>query len=107
MYLCLVIVWEFLTNSVVVPDPLGNLKKMQAFNLSARGLLSSFPLIMFSFMSQINIPSIFSELENKTEEKMSQIMIRGNLAITFFYILAGIFGYATFLGPPINYQLCS
>lgn len=62
VYLCLVVVLEFFRNSDVVPDPLGNFKEMKAFSFNIRGVLSSFPLIMFSFMYQINIPALYSEL---------------------------------------------
>lgn len=80
---------------------------MEAFKLSLAGVVSSFPLIIFSYMQQIGVSMIYSELKGKSYEKMSRVVASGTVFVTFFYLMIGIFGYATFLGPPINHELCS
>jgi len=38
---------------------------------------------------------------------MATVISIGSTVAVLFYVLVGIFGYATFLAPPLSYQLCS
>ena len=58
------------------------------------------PLIIFGYMYQVNIPMIFVELEQKTPQYMGSVVKDGTAVAVVFYILVGVFGYATFAGDP-------
>ena len=100
LYLCVVVMMEFFTNEAIIPDPIGNLKKIEAFKFSLNGVVNSFPLIMFSYMQQIGVSMIYTELKGCTYEKMSRVVGTGTIFVTTFYLMIGFFGYAIFLGPP-------
>ena len=100
LYLCVVVMIEFFTNDAINPDPIGNLKKLEAFKFSLSGVVSTFPLIMFSYMQQIGISMIYTELKGCTYKKMSRVVGTGTVFVTTFYLMIGFFGYAIFLGPP-------
>lgn len=106
LYLCVIVMVEFFTNDAIVPDRMANLRKMEPFNFSVRGVVVSFPLIIFSYMQQICIPLIFDELKNKDYKHMKKVVVCGSTFVSFFYIMIGIFGYAIFLAPPISDELC-
>lgn len=67
---------------------------------SAYGIFSSVPLIIFAFMYQLNMPSIYTELRNKSYARMNKVTIRGTNVAMVIYILTGIFGYLTFVKTP-------
>jgi len=65
MYLCLAVTLVFFTNRSIVPSPSENLKQIQAFKFSYNGVVTTFPLIIFAYMYQVNIPMIYVELEKR------------------------------------------
>ena len=65
-------------------------------------MVSSFPLIIFAYMYQVNIPMIYTELERRNSTQMSKVLIIGTLGAVCLYILVGVWGYATFVNNP-NY----
>lgn len=79
---------------------------MEAFRLSYHGVVSTVPLIIFAYMYQVNVPMIFLELEKREQTQMSKVLIVGTSVAVILYVLVGIFGYATFLAPPISNELC-
>jgi amino acid permease len=74
-------------------------------SMSAVGFLNSFPLIIFSFMYQPNIPAVFSELNQKTLPEISSILSKASLIAIAVFLLSGFFGYATFAGYNNQSQL--
>ena len=60
------------------------------------GFFSSLPLIIFSYMYQINIPALYSELEVKTIGNATKVIVVGTVLAAVVYISAGIFGYMAF-----------
>ena len=64
--------------------------------LSITGFFSSLPLIIFSYMYQINVPALYSELEIKTISNGTKVIIIGTILAAIVYIMAGIFGYIAF-----------
>ena len=64
--------------------------------LSLVGFFSSLPLIIFSYMYQINIPALYGELEVKSIGTISKVIIIGTIMAAVVYITAGIFGYIAF-----------
>ena len=97
LYIVFAIVFICIGSRSVNPD-LGESFKVAFgnFDLTAGGVFNSLPLIIFAFMYQTNIPMIYAELENKSLKSMWKIMVIGTAAGTIAYLLAGIFGYATF-----------
>ena len=66
MYLAVAVMLLFLTqsNKDLVPVSVSdNFSKTKAFNFSFSGISGSFPLVIFAYMYQVNIPIIYSELE--------------------------------------------
>ena len=96
-YLVLVIMIEALmvhgtSRSVELGFEAGREKKQ----LSITGFFSSLPLIIFSYMYQINVPALYSEMEVKTIANGTKVLIIGTILAAVVYITAGIFGYIAF-----------
>jgi len=49
-------------------------------------------------MYQTNIPMIYKELAKKNLKNMEKVLIVGTIGATICYLIAGIFGYVTFIG---------
>lgn len=96
-YIVLAIVFICLTDRSVTPDLGHSLETaFKNFDISVMGVFNSIPLVIFSFMYQTNIPMIYVELEKKDLLHMWKVMRNGTIGATIAYLLAGIFGYATF-----------
>ena len=96
-YVVLVIVFTCLVNRKVNPDLKNSLKTAATtMNFSASGIFNSFPLIVFSFMYQPNLPAVYQELKTKTMPSMWKIVMYATTIAVICYILAGYFGFATF-----------
>lgn len=65
-------------------------------HLSVTGIFTSLPLIIFSYMYQVNIPAIYQELETKTLLQAKKVIFSGTALAAVAYITAGIFGYVAF-----------
>ena len=65
-------------------------------NFTAMGVFSSFPLIVFSFMYQPNLPAVYQELKEKSFSTMWRVVTYATLIACICYGFAGFFGYATF-----------
>lgn len=50
---------------------------------------------------------IYVELEKREARQMAKVIGAGSTVAVIFYCMVGIFGYATFLAPPISTQLCA
>ena len=107
LYLCVVVMIEFFTNDAIVPDRMANLRQIEPFKFSLRGIVVSFPIIIYSSMQQIGIPMIYDELKNKNYKNMKSVVVTGTVFVSIFYVMIGFFGYATFLAPPLGDELCS
>lgn len=100
MYLCIAVTLVFFSDSKMVPIPSANLKKIEAFKFSLSGFVKTFPLIIFAYMYQVNIPMIYRELNNRNTKRMARVISTGSGVAVLFYIMVGIFGYATFVNNP-------
>lgn len=69
-------------------------------NVSLNGIFSSFPLVVFSFMYQPNLPGVYQELKDKSLPNMWKVICSATLIAVICYSLAGFFGYATFANYP-------
>ena len=61
-----------------------------------QSIFTSLPLIIFSYMYQVNIPAIYAELEDKTLGMAKKVIFGGTAMAAVAYIMAGIFGYIAF-----------
>lgn len=102
MYLCIAVTIVFFSDKTVVPSPKDNLSEIKAFRISYTGIVSTFPLIIFAYMYQVNIPMIYVELEKRNAKQMAKVVSSGSSVAVVFYILVGVFGYATFLDPSFS-----
>jgi amino acid permease len=101
-YIVLVIVFECLLNHGTSPSISEGFKAAHhEKQLSSTAIFNCLPLIIFSFMYQINIPAIYSELSDKSITNMNRVLSFGTLGASLLYILAGVFGFAAFaaVGP--------
>jgi len=96
MYLSLAVTFVFFFDKTVVPDYKQNFKDIEAFKVSYNGIVSSVPLIIFGYMYQVNIPMIYVELEKRNSKQMAKVVSFGSSVAVLFYIMVGVFGYATF-----------
>ena len=97
IYVVLVIVFESIllhgsSESLKAGFKAGSEKK----ELSVSALFSSLPLIIFSYMYQVNVPGIYQDLEKKKLITAKKVLGSGTLLAAVLYISAGIFGYITF-----------
>ena len=100
-YVVLVIVITCLSDRDVVPDLSKSLKEAATTsNFTGWSFFQAFPLIVFSFMYQPNLPAVYSELKNKTYSTMWTVIFFATSIACVCYALAGYFGYATFACEP-------
>ena len=65
-------------------------------SISATGIFNSLPIIIFSFMYQINVPALYTELKDKNMKSITNVLVLGTSLACFCYIIAGIFGFVSF-----------
>jgi len=100
VYLSLAVMFVFFCNRKLVPHPIENIKKAELAIFDFNGVVSTFPLIIFAYMYQVNIPSIYYELERRNYKSMSKVVSYGSIGAVILYIMVGIFGYLTFVDRP-------
>jgi len=105
MYLSLAVTIVFFTDKDIVPNTKDNFSKMEPFRVSYQGIVNSVPLIIFGYMYQVNIPMIYVELEKRNSKQMAKVVGGGSAVAVLFYVMVGVFGYATFANDPN--QLCT
>ncbi len=57
---------------------------------------SASAVIMFAFTCQVNIPSLYDELQTRTPDSMRAVSLRACAICVLCYVLIGVFGYANF-----------
>lgn len=100
LYLSLAVFFVFFCDKDLVPEPSQNFKDANLFDLSFSGVVSSFPLIIFAYMYQVNIPQLYTELEKRDQTQMSKVIMIGTIGAVGLYIVVGVFGYVTW----VNYN---
>ena len=92
---------ECLFDRNVTPDLGHNLViSAENFDISALGIITSFPLIVFSFMYQPNLPAMYQELQQRDFRNMKIILWTSTTIAVASYCLAGYFGFASFASYP-------
>ena len=79
-------------------------KERTSINVS--GIFNSLPIIIFSYMYQLNVPAIYSELENPNLRNIKAVLIVGTIVACLAYIAAGMFGFMSFTAniSDVDYQ---
>lgn len=98
--ICYISVLVFVEYFVVTSDIPSNWQHANVFKVSVRGIFGSFPLIIFSFLYQPNIPAIYSELKRKSLARIDKVLVLASIISISIYVFVGIFGYVTFADLP-------
>ena len=93
VYLVTAVLIHFLFDASL--DPKHTVGAMSLGHLS-EGAVSAAAIIMFAFTCQINVPSVYQELNVKTLHEMSVVSIRAVTLCLLCYLIVGIAGYADF-----------
>jgi len=107
-YIVLVIFFEcVLCNGTSPTVSEGFAKAHQQTDVQILTIFNCLPLIIFAFMYQINIPAIYSELEEKTMKGITNVLTFGTVGAGCLYVITGIFGLVAFAacgpqGYPMN-----
>lgn len=98
MYLATTIMILFLTDfdKELIPSVGDNLREMKMGKFEFSGLSGGFPIIIFAYSSQMNIPAIYREMETPNEKEFFVIYSVGTAICTLFYFMNGFFGYAIY-----------
>ena len=80
---------------------------MDAAKFSFSGISGAFPLIIFAYMYQVNVPALYSEMEKPDEASFAMVLGCGSGVAVLFYLMVGIFGYAIFASPENLGELCT
>ncbi|TNV85592.1 hypothetical protein FGO68_gene1283 [Halteria grandinella] len=94
--LMIVIIYEFATNSLVVPDISVKLKSAQLLIVSWSNTIETIPFIIFLYMYQALLPQYYKELNRRSISRMDKVVKRASTAMILVYVPMGIFGYLTF-----------
>ncbi len=89
---------------IVSTNTAANWQRANIFKVSIRGVFGSFPLIIFSFLYQPNIPPIYTELKRKSLKRIDLVLILATIISISLYILVGVFGYVTFADLPLEME---
>ena len=60
------------------------------------GCLTTFPVFVFSFTTQINLLQCFEELELPTLRRMHKVLAKQHFICFSIYLFIGVFGYLSF-----------
>ena len=98
VYLGLAVFFVYWFDRKFVPNPIERFGQASYFTIQLSGVTSSFPLIIFAYMYQVNIPTIYKELEKRQHNRMCKVVKYGTVSACILYIVIGVFGYLTFVG---------
>lgn len=100
-YLVLVIVIEaFLDHGTSTTLKSGYKAGTEATKLTVFGVVNSISIVIFSFMYQVNIPALYSEMETTNLSNGKKMIFIGTALAVVLYIMAGTFGYMAFADHP-------
>ena len=102
--ICYISLLVFVEYFIVTTDIPANWGRANVFQVSIRGIFGSFPLIIFSFLYQPNIPAIYTELKHKSLQRMDKVLVLATIISVSIYVLVGIFGYVTFADLPVEME---
>ena len=101
IYISLLVFVEYFIVTTNIP---ANWQRANVFKVSIRGIFGSFPLIIFSFLYQPNIPAIYTELRHKSLQRIDKVLVLATIISVSIYVIVGIFGYVTFADLPVEME---
>ena len=96
LVLMFVVITEYFTNTLVVPDVFGKLQHAKLVIFSWENTVETIPFIIFLYMYQALLPQSYKELHRRSITRMDKVIKRASAAMIFVYIPIGVFGYLTF-----------
>ena len=66
------------------------------FNLNRTTIVETFPLIIFLFLYQPNIPPTYYELKDRKPATMNKVLSWANAIAVACFLIVGVFGYLIF-----------
>lgn len=75
---------------------INHIKEVKYFKFDIN-MWKTFPVMMFSYTSQVNVFEIEEELEETSEKKMRKVTVKSLFVCLTAYLLCGCFGYIGFL----------
>ena len=107
VYVMLVVVIECLMDRGTSPTVAEGFKEgKEKSKVTVDGIFNSLPLVIFAYMYQINIPAIYTELEQPDMNKIKKVLGLGTTLAGVGYIMAGMFGYAAFAAGESTVKMC-
>ena len=97
LFLVGVITCIFIFDRTIVPQPIESLKVASYFKFSPDGMITTFPFIIYSYMYQPMVPTIYKNLEKRNLSRMEKVLIRGTYSSVILYLMIAVFGYLTFV----------
>ncbi len=76
-------------------DAAATVGEAKLFNPSTSAISAS-SIVMFAFTCQVNIPTLYDELDVRTPRQMSRVSIRTMALCILYYVVVGFTGYANF-----------
>lgn len=76
--------------------PSSQFAKADYFNLNAKGIVETFPFIIFLYLYQPNIPPTFYELKEQTPATMNKVIHYANAIAVVCFLVVGVTGYLIF-----------
>jgi len=92
-YLVLAVTVHFLADASVSPQQTVDKVSMAHFSENA---VSASAILMFAFTCQVNVPSLYYELSQRTPGQMRAVSKRGVAICMLCYLVIGFSGYANF-----------
>ena len=93
----LVLLYEFLYNDEVVPQPPSSqFARADYFTLTRATIVECFPFIIFLYMYQPNIPPTYMELAERSSANMNKVIFRANAIAVACFSFVGVIGYLIF-----------
>jgi amino acid permease len=96
LILLVVVVQEFFTNTLVVPDAWRKLDSAELVVFRWSNTVEAVPFIMFLYMYQALLPQSYKELHKRSILRMNKVVRRASVCMLFVYVPIGVFGYLTF-----------
>lgn len=93
-YLVIAVTIHSLIDTAVAPQSTYGSVALMSQDLGPAASASA--VILFAFTCQVNIPSLYDELQTRTPETMSAVSVRACFLALTFYVLIGISGYVNF-----------
>ena len=109
--LTMVISYQYVFNTQLVPHPMDNFQKSTKIDLNLSNIVEAVPYITFLYLFQPNVPATYFELktdcghEDSITKKlvmMDKVLYRSSLFSYILFVIVGINGYLIFASSEIE-----